>query len=109
MRALLIAAALTAMGVFVLHLHALLAALLALNVVIIVYYAIDKSAAADGRERVPESTLHLLGVVGGSPGALLAQKLLRHKTSKREFQAVFWLICGVQLALLGWYLWRIFL
>ena len=40
-------------------------------------YAVDKSAAINGRWRTPEKTLHLLSVSGGWPGALLAQQLLR--------------------------------
>lgn len=53
-------------------------------------YAIDKSAATAGRWRTPESTLLLLGLVGGWPGAIVAQQLLRHKTSKASFRAAFW-------------------
>ncbi|MGC3984356.1 MAG: DUF1294 domain-containing protein [Pseudorhodoferax sp.] len=53
-------------------------------------YALDKSAATAGRWRTPESTLLLLGLVGGWPGAILAQQLLRHKTSKAAFRAAFW-------------------
>lgn len=53
-------------------------------------YALDKSAAQNGRWRTRESTLHLLGLLGGWPGALVAQKLLRHKTRKRSFQLFFW-------------------
>ena len=55
-----------------------------------VAYAADKAAAAARRWRTPESTLHLLSLIGGWPGALLAQQLLRHKTAKREFRLVFW-------------------
>lgn len=53
-------------------------------------YAVDKSAAAQGSWRTPESTLHTLALAGGWPGALLAQQLLRHKSTKREFRRVFW-------------------
>jgi uncharacterized membrane protein YsdA (DUF1294 family) len=52
-------------------------------------YLLDKSAAQAGRWRVPEKTLHTLALAGGWPGALLAQKMFRHKTSKKEFQLVF--------------------
>ena len=60
------------------------------SVVTFIAYAIDKSAAVRGNWRTPESTLHLLSLSGGWPGALLAQQLLRHKSSKREFRLVFW-------------------
>jgi uncharacterized membrane protein YsdA (DUF1294 family)/cold shock CspA family protein len=53
-------------------------------------YAADKSAAASGNWRTPESTLHLLSLVGGWPGALLGQQFFRHKSSKQEFRQVFW-------------------
>lgn len=56
----------------------------------LIAYASDKSAAASGAWRTPESTLHLLSLAGGWPGALLAQQFLRHKSTKQEFRQVFW-------------------
>lgn len=53
-------------------------------------YAADKSAAQAGRFRTQESALHLLEIVGGWPGALIAQRLLRHKTRKQSFQIAYW-------------------
>jgi uncharacterized membrane protein YsdA (DUF1294 family)/cold shock CspA family protein len=53
-------------------------------------YAWDKGAAQAQRWRTAESTLHLLALAGGWPGALLAQQWLRHKSAKREFRASFW-------------------
>jgi len=53
-------------------------------------YAIDKSAAQNGRWRTRESTLHVLAVAGGWPGALIAQQFLRHKSTKAEFRTAFW-------------------
>jgi len=53
-------------------------------------YAGDKSAAASGDRRTQESSLHILSLAGGWPGALLAQQFLRHKSSKQEFRQVFW-------------------
>ena len=47
-----------------------------------IMYAIDKSAAKDGRWRTPESTLHWLSLIGGWPGGLVAQQVLRHKSNK---------------------------
>ncbi len=60
------------------------------SVVCALVYAIDKSAAKAGRWRVSESTLHTLSLVGGWPGALVAQQVLRHKSNKASFRAVFW-------------------
>ena len=61
-------------------------------------YAIDKSAARRNGRRTPERRLLLLGLLGGWPGGLLAQRWLRHKTAKASFQWRFW--CSV-LANLG--------
>lgn len=65
-------------------------------------YAIDKSAARRGRWRTKENTMHLLGVVGGWPGALVAQALFRHKSSKRSFQSVFWFTVLLNIGALIW-------
>ncbi len=67
-------------------------------------YALDKSAAVAGRWRTAENTLHLLAILGGWPGALLAQQLLRHKTSKQSFIAVFW--CTVLLNMAAFAAWH---
>jgi uncharacterized membrane protein YsdA (DUF1294 family) len=62
-------------------------------------YALDKQRARKNRWRLAEGRLHLLELLGGWPGAYLAQRWLRHKTSKRRYQIVFWLIVLVyQLA-----------
>lgn len=53
-------------------------------------YALDKSAAQKGAWRTSEQTLHGLALLGGWPGALIAQQILRHKSSKQEFRVVFW-------------------
>lgn len=62
----------------------------------------DKSAARHGRWRTPESTLQLLALLGGWPGAVLAQQWLRHKSSKASFQATFWLMAALHVAAVLW-------
>ncbi len=66
------------------------------------FYFIDKKAAQNGRQRTPESRLHLLALAGGWPGALYAQQLFRHKSSKESFRAVFRVTVGLNLAGLGY-------
>lgn len=65
-------------------------------------YAWDKSAARQRRWRMRESALHLLGLAGGWPGALVAQRLLRHKTRKWAFQWAFWATVLLNCAALAW-------
>lgn len=60
------------------------------SVVSFVVYAADKSAAAADRWRVSEDTLLGLGLIGGWPGAIVAQQVLRHKSNKASFRAKFW-------------------
>jgi uncharacterized membrane protein YsdA (DUF1294 family) len=72
------------------------------SVVCFIFYAIDKSAAKAGRWRTPESTLLLLGLCCGWPGAILGQQLLRHKSSKTSFQLAFWTTVMVNMAAFGW-------
>lgn len=63
---------------------------LAASVVCFAMYAKDKSAAAAERWRVSEDRLLVLGLVGGWPGAIVAQQVLRHKSTKVSFRTRFW-------------------
>jgi uncharacterized membrane protein YsdA (DUF1294 family)/cold shock CspA family protein len=69
------------------------------SLVTFLWYAKDKSAAKRGAWRTPEGTLHLMSLVGGWPGALVAQQKLRHKSKKQPFRIIFWITvmlnCGV--------------
>jgi uncharacterized membrane protein YsdA (DUF1294 family) len=70
-------------------------------------YRRDKWYAETGKWRIPEATLHLCELLGGWPGAFLAQRVLRHKISKTSYQVAFWgIILLHQFAaldsLLGW-------
>ena len=70
-------------------------------------YRLDKRRAREGLWRIPESTLHTMEMIGGWPGAFLAQRCYRHKTAKVSFQITFWMIVFVHHliavdSLLGW-------
>ncbi|WP_254723861.1 DUF1294 domain-containing protein [Marinomonas spartinae] len=64
-------------------------------------YGWDKSAAKKQQQRTPEKTLHWFSLLGGWPGALLGQKVFRHKTQKRRFRVVFWLTVVFNLIMLA--------
>jgi uncharacterized membrane protein YsdA (DUF1294 family)/cold shock CspA family protein len=70
-------------------------------------YFLDKRKAREKAWREPEHQLHLLELIGGWPGAFLAQRKLRHKATKGPYQFVFVLIIGLYQflaidALRGW-------
>ena len=75
----------------------LVAYLISISVITIFFYGYDKNRAKNNKGRVPESVLHLLALVGGSPGALLGQIVFSHKTKKWNFNVVFILIIIVQM------------
>lgn len=77
---------------------------LAVSVVTFIVYAMDKSAAKRGAWRTQEATLHGLSLIGGWPGALIAQQTLRHKSKKQEFRFVFWFTVVVNVAVFVWLL-----
>ncbi len=75
---------------------------LAASMLTYLIYYFDKSAAQAGKWRTQESTLHSLALLGGWPGAMGAQQVFRHKTSKASFRAVFWATVVINCALLAW-------
>jgi uncharacterized membrane protein YsdA (DUF1294 family) len=74
----------------------------AVNVTTFLLYWQDKSAAQKHVGQVPELVLHALALAGGTPGALLAWRLFRHKTRKWQFRAVYWPTVALHLALACW-------
>ena len=65
-------------------------------------YSFDKAAAVNKRWRIRESTLHLFSLLGGWPGALIAQELFRHKSKKLEFQFFYWITVVANCLILAW-------
>ena len=79
----------------------LLVYLAGVNLVTFAMYARDKRAAGRGKRRIPERSLLTAALLGGSPAALVAGRMLRHKTVKRSFRLRFALVVVIQLALIG--------
>jgi uncharacterized membrane protein YsdA (DUF1294 family) len=80
--------------------------LLAANAAAFAAFAEDKRRAVAGERRVPERILLQLALIGGSGGAVAAQRLLRHKTRKEPFRTLLWGIAAGQLLLLAFVLGR---
>ncbi len=72
--------------------------LVLINVVAFSVYGADKRRARKDRWRVPEKTLFLLALIGGSLGALLGMKVFHHKTKHWYFRVFIPLILLVQIA-----------
>ena len=82
--------------------HVIMYSYLGLSIMTYLTYAFDKSKAQRGAWRTSEGTLHLFALIGGWPGAALAQQYLRHKSSKQEFMNVFWLTVMINVGALMW-------
>ena len=76
--------------------------LAAVNLVTFTVYGVDKAKAKRGAWRVPEKTLFLLPLLGGSVGALLGMLVFRHKTKHWYFAWGIPLILLAQIALTVW-------
>ena len=78
----------------------LLFCIIGVNVITFVVYGIDKLKAKKGKWRVPETTLLLLAIVGGSVGAWCGVKVWHHKTMHAKFKYGIPLIMAMQAGLL---------
>ncbi|SER17384.1 Uncharacterized membrane protein YsdA, DUF1294 family [Pseudomonas sp. NFACC02] len=63
-----------------------------MSVIAFALYGHDKRQARTQGQRTPEKRLHAAELLGGWPGALVAQQVFRHKTRKLSYQAVLWLV-----------------
>ena len=80
----------------------LLVWLAVINLVTFAIYGVDKAKAKRGAWRVPEKTLFLLPLLGGSLGALLGMRVFHHKTKHWYFVRGIPLILLAQIALAVW-------
>ena len=74
--------------------------LLLLNGWEFVLFAWDKKCAREGGWRISENTLLSFALIGGSLGAMIGQRLLRHKTRKQPFRTHLRIIVLLQVAAL---------
>jgi uncharacterized membrane protein YsdA (DUF1294 family) len=77
----------------------------AASVAAAIVYRLDKSAAERNAWRISERMLHFIALMGGWPGALVAQELFRHKSRKLSFRFVFWTTVALNCGALTWLTW----
>lgn len=73
-----------------------------MSVAAFLMYAKDKNAAEWGKWRTSESILHTLSLLGGWPGAIIAQSFLRHKSKKFSFRIIYWVTVIANCGSLYW-------
>jgi uncharacterized membrane protein YsdA (DUF1294 family) len=63
-------------------------------------YGYDKAIAGRNVTRVPEVVLHALTLLGGTFGSFLGMQIFRHKTQKKSFRIIFWVIVVIQIVVI---------
>lgn len=79
---------------------AILIYLVIMNIIGFTIMGIDKSRAKRGAWRIPEKTLFLIAILGGSIGSILGMKQFRHKTKHKTFTIGMPAILIVQAAII---------
>ena len=74
--------------------------LIIINLIAFLTMFIDKRKAKYGRWRIPEQTLLILAIIGGSIGAMAGMYTFRHKTKKLRFSVGFPIILILQIILI---------
>lgn len=79
--------------------------LMAINIITFLLYGDDKSRARRRAWRIPEKTLLVAAIIGGSVGALTGMHFFHHKTRKPAFYIGVPLIMVIQISLAAflWY------
>ncbi len=72
-----------------------------INMITFAAFAGDKREAELGRRRISERDLLTLAFIGGTPAALVAQQMLRHKTRKEPFRSTLWTLAALHLVLVA--------
>ena len=73
------------------------------NAAVFILYGIDKHRARTGDWRIPERVLLLAALVGPF-GAWAGMHLFRHKTRKVSYQAAFWIVTALNIAVVAFLL-----
>ncbi|MDD2467013.1 MAG: DUF1294 domain-containing protein [Desulfobulbus sp.] len=76
---------------------------LAVSLITFSLYRHDKIKAQNDQRRTPEKDLHFFSLIGGWPGALIAQRALHHKSRKKSFLATFYITVIINIIVLSLY------
>ena len=74
--------------------------LVIINIIAFLAMYIDKRKAKYGKWRIPEQSLFILALIGGSIGAIIGMYTFRHKTKKLRFSVGFPVILILQIILI---------
>ena len=89
--------------------HIVFIYLVIMNVLTFIIYGLDKLKAKRDGWRIPEATLLLLAVVGGSVGAKIAMELFHHKTLHKKFKYGIPIIIIIQMMIASYIIYKFFL
>ncbi len=74
--------------------------LIVINIISFIAMYVDKKKARYGKWRIPEQSLLILALIGGSIGAIVGIYTFRHKTKKMRFTVGFPVILVLQIVLI---------
>lgn len=78
--------------------------LLSINLIGILIMLIDKKKAIKGSWRIPEKSLLIVAMLGGSIGTMIGMYWFRHKTKKLKFTLGFPIILITEIILIIYFL-----
>ena len=78
--------------------------LIILNLAAFLLMGLDKAKARRHKWRIPEKTLFLSAILGGSIGAIAGMQIFRHKTKHASFRIGMPCILILQLALAAYFI-----
>ncbi|WP_373781502.1 DUF1294 domain-containing protein [Kaistella sp.] len=71
-----------------------------INVFSFIYFGLDKIKAQKNQQRIPESSLLIMTLFGGTIGSILGMLLFNHKIAKKSFVIKIMLIIIIQILIL---------
>jgi len=80
-----------------------MAAAITINLLAFLLYSYDKAVAKWEKRRLPENSLLLVSLLGGSLGAMIAMFLLHHKIARPKFRYGVFCMFVLHLLLLAWW------